>query len=742
MPVEDAARIRSSGMGSMVCFLGLAILLFSLAALAKATAGPKRILVLYWYNKDFSSNVIFDRSFQASLKSAPAGSIEYYTEYVESDRFPGENQYEALRDYLRQKYANRPIDVVVAVSDVPLEFLLKYRDNLFTQTPIVFAAIKRPATNETSGPGLTGIVLGGGYKKTLDLALRLHPSTKQVFIISGTLNHDKKYETLCREELKGLDSGISINYFTDFSVEELIFKTKRLPERSLVLYIWQQSQNEQGQLMETQDVLNAIAPSTTAPIYGVAAWQIGRGVVGGYLRSFEHDASRMGEIALRIANGARAQDIPMESAETVPMFDWGELHRWDLKESALPPGSLILNRQYTVWESYRSYVIGGIFLILVETLLIFGLVWQRARRRTAETQLAITFEAVRESERRFRLVANTAPVMIWTAGTDRKCSYVNQTWLEFTGRPLEAELGDGWVEGVHPDDSNRRLQTYTEAFNRRELFELQYRLRRKDGEYRWVLEDGVPRLNPDGAFAGYIGSCIDITERKLAEESLATIGRRLIEAHEEERTWLARELHDDINQRIALLGVQLEQWFQHPHSSEAEVAGHIRQVRQQLSDLGKDVQALSHRLHSSKLEYLGIVSAAGGFCKELSEQKKVEIDFSHAGIPRSLPKEVSLCLFRVLQEALQNAVKHSGERHFRVDLHGTSSELQLTVNDLGVGFDQQVATEHHGIGLVSMRERLQLVGGEFSINSKPGGGTTIRARIPLTAEEYRATVAG
>ena len=205
-------------------------------------------------------------------------------------------------------------------------------------------------------------------------------------------------------------------------------------------------------------------------------------------------------------------------------------------------------REASVWESYKWYMIGGVVLILAETLLIFGLVWQRARAKRAETQL-------RESEGRFRLVANTAPVMIWTAGTDRKCSYVNKTWLDFTGRPLEAELGDGWVEGVHPDDSNRCLQTYTEAFDRRESFELQYRLRRKDGEYRWVLDDGVPRFNPDGTFAGYIGSCIDITERKLAEESLATIGRRLIEAHEAERTWIGRELHDDINQRLALLAI-------------------------------------------------------------------------------------------------------------------------------------------------------------------------------------------
>ena len=291
---------------------------------------------------------------------------------------------------------------------------------------------------------------------------------------------------------------------------------------------------------------------------------------------------------------------------------------------------------------------------------------------------------------------------------------------------------------MHPEDLKDCLDTYTRAFDLRESFKMQYRLRRHDGEYRWVLDIGVPRLNPDGSFAGYIGSCIDITDRKLAEEALAGVGRRLIEAHEEERTWIARELHDDINQRIALLAIELEQWDQHPPSSEVEVHDHIRHVRQSLSDLGKDIQALSHRLHSSKLEYLGIVAAANGFCKELSEQQKVEIDFSHAGIPRSLPKEISLCLFRVLQEALQNAVKHSGERHFRVELHGTSGEIQLTVSDLGVGFDQQDAIDRRGLGLISMRERLQLVGGEFSIKSKPGRGTTIRARVPHVAEKHRA----
>jgi PAS domain S-box-containing protein len=339
--------------------------------------------------------------------------------------------------------------------------------------------------------------------------------------------------------------------------------------------------------------------------------------------------------------------------------------------------------------------------------------------------------ALRESEARFRLVANSAPVMIWTAGPDKLCDYLNKPWLDFTGRPLEAQLGDGWAEVIHRDDLAQCLDTYRTAFDRREPFTMEYRVRRHDGEYRWISDLGVPRCNVDGSFAGYIGSCLDVTERKQAEEALSSVSRRLIEAHEEERTWIARELHDDVNQRLALLAVTMTQLKQGLPESAAGIKDRLQENIEQLSEIGNEVQALSHRLHSSKLEYLGLATAAASFCKELSAQQKVEIDFRSDEIPQRLAPEISLCLFRVLQEASQNAAKYSGSKHFQVMLNSTSDEIHLTVRDSGIGFNVEQALNSHGLGLTSMKERLKLVDGKLSIESHPQGGTTIHASVPL-----------
>jgi PAS domain S-box-containing protein len=364
-------------------------------------------------------------------------------------------------------------------------------------------------------------------------------------------------------------------------------------------------------------------------------------------------------------------------------------------------------------------------------------------RRRAEglTMLDAVLRETRESEERFSLIADAAPALIWMSGTDMRRTYFNGPWLEFTGRSVDSELGNGWAEGVHPQESRSREDACMQASDRREEFKMEYRLRRYDGEYRWILDTGVPRFNQDGSFAGYVGIGIDVTDRKQAEEALASVSHKLIEAQEQERTRIARELHDDIGQRLAFLAIELEQ-LQQSSFNWSEVRRRISELQKQTSQIATDVQLVSHELHSSRLDYLGLAPAMRGFCQEFGEQQRVEIDFKTHDLPNPMPPDISLCLFRVLQEALHNSAKHSGARRFKVRLWGASHEIHLTVSDSGAGFILEAARESQGLGLISMEERVKCVKGTFSIHSQPKRGTRIHACVPLTARSDFIRAAG
>jgi PAS domain S-box-containing protein len=251
-------------------------------------------------------------------------------------------------------------------------------------------------------------------------------------------------------------------------------------------------------------------------------------------------------------------------------------------------------------------------------------------------------EAVlRESEERFRLMADNAPTLIWMSGMDKLCTFFNQGWLNFTGRSMQEELGEGWTSGVHPDDLERCLDVYTKAFDARADFEMEYRLRRFDGEYRWIVDYGVPRFGSNGTFCGYIGSCVDITERKLAEVSLRELSGRLIHAQEEERSRIARELHDDISQRMALLSISLEQFEQGMSDVSTQAQQQLHHMSQIASEVSSDLHNISHQLHPAKLDNLGLVAAVRDYCREVSSSSLLPIS------PR-----ISVCSGRCIQGAL------------------------------------------------------------------------------------------
>ncbi len=351
------------------------------------TTTPKRVVVLYWDNKEFPGNARFEESFKTRLQLSQRQDVEYFPEYFEYSRFSEEKQIISFRDYLHAKYTGRTVDVVVASADAPLEFLQAHRSELFPNTPIVFVANNPPKPEALAPwPGATGVRYRNAYHETLDLALRLHPHTEHVFVVSGTPQHDRRFERAVQAEFFDVEN-IQIKYLTDLPLSELIATTKSLPPNSVILYVWQQTPNEQGKLLESYEVLGRIAPESSAPIYGFGTVVLGSGIVGGYLQGPEMNGAEVGEIVERILGGTPVQEIPVERAHRVPMFDWRQLRRWGVAEINLPPDSVVRYKEFTFWELYRWRIAGVLTLLVVQSIFIGVLLVEQRRRRRATQAL-------------------------------------------------------------------------------------------------------------------------------------------------------------------------------------------------------------------------------------------------------------------------------------------------------------------------------------------------------------------
>jgi len=411
----------------------------------------------------------------------------------------------------------------------------------------------------------------------------------------------------------------------------------------------------------------------------------------------------------------------------VTMFDGRQLHRWNIDETALPGDSVVLFRQPTAWSQYRPLVIGAVAIVLMQALLISGLVVQGVRRRRTEM-------ALRESEQRFRVMADTVPVLIWRSDVARNFDFFNKPWLEFRGRAEAQERGRGWSEGVHPDDRNACLLAFETAFEDGKPFKFEYRLQRADGKYRWMINSGVPRYDDGGQFAGYVGSALDITDRKEIEESNRDLAGRLINAQEAERTRIARDLHDDLSQQLAGIAIMLSGLKRRVTraGADADIDLTVSTLQERTATLAEAVRNLSHELHPSVLEPTGLEATLRRLCDDVERHHHIQLTLTTAGDLRALKPDVALCLFRVAQEALGNIVRHAAATTVEVGLTVTPGRVGLNVTDNGVGF---VTTDRtgHGLGLRSMDERVRLAKGTFIATSAPGHGTSVVVQIPLAA---------
>src|SRR5579862_5020278 len=344
-----------------------------------------------------------------------------------------------------------------------------------------------------------------------------------------------------------------------------------------------------------------------------------------------------------------------------------------------------------------------------------------------------------ESEQRFRVITDASPVMVWMSGTDKLCYYFNKGWLDFVGRTLEQESGNGWAENLHPEDFERCLQIYVSNFDARRPFEMEYRMRHHTGQYRWILDRGVPRYAADGTFEGYVGGCLDIHSQKEAAEKVRIADEtvRLMKIQDEERRRIARELHDSAGQTLTVLGLSLAQLVQKAEGIAPELVKDGKEIEEVVQQVHREIRTTSYLLHPPLLDECGLASALNWYVEGLSRRSGIAIKLDIADNVGRLPSEMELAVFRLVQECLTNIHRHSGSKTADIRLFVKGGNLCTEVTDEGKGIPPERLAEIRaggsGVGIRGMRERLRQFGGELMIESN-GSGASVIACVPVPNE--------
>jgi PAS domain S-box-containing protein len=342
---------------------------------------------------------------------------------------------------------------------------------------------------------------------------------------------------------------------------------------------------------------------------------------------------------------------------------------------------------------------------------------------------------LRESQQRMALATDAANLGIWVRDLVRNEVWATDKWRELLGFAKSERIDlIGFLQKLHPEDREGVSQTLAKALRDEGGYEMEYRVVLPGHRMRWIAERGRVEFDAAGKPVLLRGASLDTTTRKQAEEAARDLSGRLIYAQEAERMRLARDLHDDLSQSLALLSIELEMFGQ----SQPAERGRMQEFSGQVKRLSSEVHRLSHELHPAKLEQLGLVASLRGFCKEFAAAHEMAIEFADRSVPRTVPEDTALCLYRIAQEALHNVIKHSGGTAAKVELAMERGELRLVIADDGVGFDPKTMRTNGSLGLVSMGERARFVHGLLLVESHAGKGTRVEVRVPIAATDNLA----
>jgi PAS domain S-box-containing protein len=720
---------------------------------AEGVTRPRRVLAIYSEASDHPINISFIRQFHAVLDRQSGNTVEHYVEYFEAARFPGEAQARIMRDYLRQKYADRKPDVLFPWGPFTLQFVLEYHAELFPDTPIVYYSGTLDEVRDYPQPPMTGVLNPDTYERTLDLVLRLHPDTTEVLIISGTPARDKSIEHDVALQLKEFEGRVRLTYLTDLPIDRLLATVKRLPPGSIILYSRQQ-QDEAGRVLQQSDYVDLISRAAAVPLYGPWLSIIGYGSVGGVVDDRKAGAAKAAEIVLRVARGARPQDIPPERTPRVATFDWRQLKRWGINEDRLPPDSVILFREPTIWTQYRYHIMGTVAVLGLETALIGVLFVQRVRRLRMEN-------ALRETETRYALATSAGSVGVWDWNLATNEIYVDPALkraLGYADREIDHRF-ESWKQHVHAEDADRlELEARAHVEAGTPFFEIERRMAHRDGSVRWFLTRGSAVRPAHGGVTRITGTDTDITERRHAEARLEDARREYTRmARVTTLAQFAASIAHEVSQPLGAILMNSKaclRWL----AGSGVPTDELRAALQDIIDAAnrakqvvtRDRELFRHRTAEKQvLDLKRLAKDVAALSRTRLEQSSVELTMT---LDDTLPpvagdrvelQQVLLNLFLNGIEVMESVDPRS--RRLTIDIRLTGEHfVQVTVRDTGPGLRgadvNRLFTPFYttkaagtGVGLSLSRSIIEAHGGQLWAEPDDGSGATFRFTLPVAA---------
>ena len=691
----------------------LVVLLLHCPLAAVARGETRHVLVLSSSERPFARQSEFADTFMRELIRSSREPIHFVEVSVHTVRASGEEPDSSIAQRIRSAVGSLRLDLVITIGGPAATFAQQFRRELFPAAPTLIAGVDRRFVDDGTFTGVeTTVATEHDPALMIDEILRRLPETRTVMVVVGASQHERFWLQEMKREFRRFGGRLQFIWTNALSFDEIVERSRTMPGQSAIFFAIL-SLDGKGEPQVERDALAALHAVATAPIF--ASSGIGRGIVGGPLLSIDELSRTTARVALRVLAGESPGGIKTPTQRTgQPTYDARELRRWKIDEGRLPPASVVLFREPTIWQRYRHPIafgalLGGIQVVAI--VLLVGLI----KRRRARSRGSVANDVLTPGP------AN-ATVSVWTAGADGQR-------LE-AGHAPGAAQHDSWTAFVHPEDVEQCRGIYRRALERREPFQMEYRVRQAGGVERRILDTGVPRFSGTD-FDGYVGSTVDITSLGQAHAELSNLSRHLMQTHERERAALARTLAEDVCQRIMTLTLRLHNLRGTAHDGEVQAV--VADISEELASLVGEISAVSDPVHQ-RLALLGLATAGRGFCDDLSARYDVAVHFQDEDVPRDLPSDIALALFRVLQEATVNAVVHSATREVWVSVRGTAGEIRLQIVDRGVGFDTQRAVASGGVGLVAIRERLKLVNGDSVIVSRPGKGTRVEAWVPLRVD--------